>query len=243
MRCKVVRHRITIPTEFRNSANIKDGEYLGIYYDEKENHIVIDLNDRSKYKEEFSLNGKYELNSMYDNDVLGDLLNKVANDIKESKKSNIKIVANFEDAPKLYQTRFSECGLVVRTKTSYVNKFCEQCKGQLAKEWYDRLEVKCKYLEDKDKNTEKNQDEVIKNNNIEKSKLKSKKKSTTKPKKTKCHNENTEMQFVKLLFCCSKCGKQHNSGFLVDDDFMCVSCAKEDFKKFYNEYRKDKSDK
>lgn len=56
--------------------------------------------------------------------------------INEKKSTNnIKIVSNLEEGAKFSRQVVSDCGLVIRTKRSYLTKFCEVCKGQLAREY------------------------------------------------------------------------------------------------------------
>lgn len=268
MKCKVVRHRITIPQEIRNSANIKDGEFLDISYNANDNSIVINLNNK----------GFNALNENLEKE------NKPKTDIVKNKKrkQDRKIVANFMDADKLYKKYYSECGLVVRTKTRYVKDFCEDCKGQLAKEWEDKADVKCKYLEEEylSRNVEMNEIKDIEKNsdpcscepcisNEHLTKLKKQRKEeiknisksikeaniaidnniakiTNKSDEYICiGNSSTTIKPVKAdknqFLKCNSCEQFVKSGFLLDDDFVCKDCTLKDFKEFMKRMRGNKN--
>lgn len=268
MKCKVVRHRITIPTEIRNAANIQDGEYLDIEYDEDNNMIKIMLNSKLSV------------------DTKSDRIENKQKPKKRAAATNKKIEANFMDASKLYHQCFSECGLLVRTKNSYVKNACEKCRGKLAEEWSDRAEVHCSYL-GKDLNnrvidiiTERVHPEIteikqqrdkakkdIKNlsNNIKKAipcieveikEAKKKSKITVgrvkvnkneKSKNSKLKHKETAIiqpvSYADETVKCSVCGLFYSKGFKIDGDFLCKSCAIEDFKIFLKDYRKENGEK
>lgn len=139
MKYKLNKFRMTIPQEIRSKANIDGNGYIDISFDDNTGNIVISsklkpdtekvaIKKETKKKEPKKTEPKKEA--------------------KKSKKTTKpkKIEANFMDADKLYKAYYSECGLVVRTKNKYLNAFCEQCQGQLAREWEDRVEAHCKYL-------------------------------------------------------------------------------------------------
>lgn len=166
MKHEVKVYRLTLPKEVRDLANIPRDGFVDISYDENLKGIVIrnlenlELynNDATKDNNVTEGASKKPIDKELDThkkdiqnvpDKLEDNIEiKPTNaPVKKSQSTRNKIVANFEDAPNLYKAYFSECGLVVRTKTRYVNSFCEKCKGQLAREWEDKAEVKCRYLD------------------------------------------------------------------------------------------------
>lgn len=250
MKCKVVRHRITIPAEIRNAANIQDGDYLDIEYDTKNNMIQIKLK-------------QIELKQ------------------KKPAATNKKIEANFMDASNLYHQCFSECGLLVRTKNSYVRNACERCRGKLAEEWSDRAEIHCSYLDNDyinkvekyKKDSKEPKLEKIRNQrkkNIKEISDKLKKAEDTinisikeldfKPnisldnvkiitkKRSKnniVHTAETTINpvaFTNETVKCNDCGLYFTKGFYLDNDFLCKSCAMKDFERFLKKYRKENGD-
>ena len=108
-------NKITIPKEIRDKAGIVKNCEVDISYDEETNSVIISLQKDEIKKVEKVKN-----------------VEKVVTPKKQSKGR--KIVANYQDAEKLYRTSFSDCGLVVRTKQRYIDDFCKDCRGQLAKE-------------------------------------------------------------------------------------------------------------
>lgn len=272
MKCKVVRHRITIPTEIRNRANILDGEYLDIDLDENTGIITIkrESNVDNKVKSPQS-ETKVTKNSNID-----------SKSRKPAAATNKKIEANFMDADKLYNKCFSECGLLVRTKRSYVRNACEKCKGKLAEDWSDRVEIHCSYLENKYKDRLNEQDDCRESTNINSIRKQAKKdiddlssnikkavksidnqindlkdpvskigrvKITNRKSKSSKKNNLYEDTIIEPIAYkdesvrCTKCGLYYSKGFNVGDEFMCKSCTIEDFKDFMKKYRKVKGDK
>lgn len=138
MKYKLSKFRMTIPQEIRTKANIDGEGYVDISYDEATGNIIIS----SQLKPELEVTPEKAVSN---NEPKKKSTNKSTKKSTKSAKPR-KIEANFEDANKLYKAYFSECGLVVRTKNRYINDFCNDCQGQLAKEWEDRVEVQCKYL-------------------------------------------------------------------------------------------------
>ena len=59
--------------------------------------------------------------------------------------NGIKIESNLEEGSKFSRKIYSDCGLVIRTKRNYLDKFCEACQGELA---YQNgvLDHPCKYI-------------------------------------------------------------------------------------------------
>lgn len=248
MKYKLVKYRLTIPQEVREHSNIPKDGYVDISYDEKTGNIVIrEYNDNVKDEpKKISTDKPNKPNKP-------DKPNK-PNRTKED-KSNIsrrKIEANFMDADKLYKAYYSECGLVAKTKTRYVNDFCNECQGRLAKEWEDRVEVKCSRMIDNVKentinkikeNRKKELDNIsnsikeankvldVKINEIKKSKR------GRKPKqKIVTDLDNTTIQPVNIqenkYAKCVKCRQFFKSGFLLNDKFVCKECTKSDFKEY-----------
>lgn len=242
MKCKVVRNRITIPSEIRDAINLKDGEYLDVNLDVFTKNIVISVSDRCEPTLE---------------DKKVEKVKKTPKKVDAKVKSNCKkIEANYMDADKLYKAYYSECGLLVRTKNSYVKNACEKCQGKLAKEYEDRLDVHCSYLSkkvstelDKPVKQEKVKIEDIKkqrkteretiSSNIKKAvkvidKKVSKLDNQDKPKR--CTSDSTTIKPIRAdkdtLLKCKECGQLVRSGFLVDKDILCKECTTEDFKKY-----------
>lgn len=242
MKCKVVRNRITIPSEIRDAINLKDGEYLDVKLDVCTKNIVISISGRSEPILE---------------DKRVEKVKKTPKKVDAKVKSNCKkIEANYMNADKLYKAYYSECGLLVRTKNSYVKNACEKCQGKLAKEYEDRIDVHCSYLSNK-ANTEldnpikqekskveniKKQRKVEKenlSNNIKKAvevidKKVNKLNNQVEPKR--CTSDDTTIKPIRVgrdtLLKCKECGQLVKSGFLVDKDILCRECTIEDFKKY-----------
>lgn len=130
MLVKISKFRLTIPQEMREKAGLEKDGYIDINYDENTNSIIIknpcDIKDVVPIKPEKKI--------------------KVKSAQPQKHKKNV-IEANFMDADKLYKAYYSECGLVVRTKNKYINTFCDRCQGQLAREWEDKAEVRCRFTE------------------------------------------------------------------------------------------------
>lgn len=254
MECKVVRNRITIPAEVREKAKIQDGEYLDIYYNEKLNSIVIDLDKRH-------FDTKEVLDKWAEKCELKPDKSKKKEPKKPSVNNRNKIEANYMDADKLYKAYYSECGLLVRTKNSYVKSACERCQGKLAEEYEDRLDVHCSYIskriddnKDKSKNDYKTEikfddiEDIKKKRKSDIKEISNKIKKATKvidkkvnrlnnqDKPKRCTTDNTlirpfmaeDNKYLK----CNECGQYVERGFLVDDDFLCKKCTTEDFKKY-----------
>ena len=249
MKCKVYRNYITIPAEIRQQLNIKDGDFLDVSVDGNSfivKHYVEDYDPNAKITMELEKKPKSK--------------SKPKQEKKSTGKKIRKIEANFMDAPKLYKNYFSECGLVVRTKNRYVNDFCKDCQGQLALEWEDRADVKCKYLasktEEKCKDLEKEINDKKGSRHEEIQNLsKSIKKATEvldeqikeldppktkrgrRPKVTSKYGSDTTI--IKPVYSstdeflkCANCNQFVSSGFMLDDTFLCKECTKEDFKKY-----------
>lgn len=75
---------------------------------------------------------------------------------KQSNKANhkIKIESNLADAQNFKNKIYTDCKLVIRTKRSYINKFCEACQGQLAVE-YELENTNCPYMKKSRKSSSK----------------------------------------------------------------------------------------
>lgn len=238
MKYRIAQHRLTIPQEIREKANIPRNGIIEIYYDEKTGNVVIS----SKLRED------------------------EGHETKLNVSSPRKIEANFMDADKLSRTCYSECGLIVRTKNRYVSDFCEDCQGQLAKEWENRVDVQCSYLSKKSRELRHKQNPKVEEKKIEESKNKDKEKKKEEKKK-----EDIEIKVIKNLvptehkkrgrpkkqnrystgattlkpvatngeeaIRCAECGEFVVRGFMLDDDFLCKECAKADFKNYLKRMR------
>lgn len=262
MKHEIKVYRLTLPKELREKAHIPRDGFVEITYDENTGNLIIsgnvEENNSIEVKREKKVKKKVEVKTR------PNLSNKNA------------IEANFMDAPNLSKNYFSECGLVVKTKNKYVNSFCERCRGQLAKEWEDKADVHCRYLQEEFESKKANLDklsndvnpseehlEIIEHNDIEDLRHQRKKdiehitKSITeaskvidkkiesltqhskkgRPKKQKRYStSSTTIQPVTTgedrLLKCSECGEFYSKGFLVDEEFMCKECTKNDFKEY-----------
>lgn len=230
-------NRITIPKQLCNQLNINPGDSLDIIVDR--DSLVLNKVNRSD-------DGKVSSNCQ-----------------TCSTKHARSIVSNLEEGKKFKTKKYSECGLVIRTKTKYLNQFCEDCKGQLALE-YGVLDHPCKYnnipqrveiennIEDKKASSKKIINELVKNiskiqtnldkniNDISKSKSAHIVKSRNKNKL--CTTGDTIIQpiYNTEYIRCEGCGEFFNSGFLLDNVFRCKTCTMEDFQKYLNKNKKQK---
>lgn len=234
MKYKLTKYRLTIPQEIREHTNISRDGYIDISYDDKTGNIII-----SECKDK-------------NNQEIKPKKTEIKKDVQPKAKRR-KIEANFMNADKLYKAYYSECGLVAKTKTRYVNDFCNECQGKLAKEWEDRAEVKCSRLIENTKNNtineirknRKKELENISNSIKEANKVldvkinditKPKKRGRKPKKKVEIDKSNTVIKAVRFrentCMKCSNCGQYFKSGFLLDTTFMCGDCAKQDFKEY-----------
>lgn len=126
--------RVTIPKDICQKLNFKSGDELSLYI--QDNSVVISpIATRVETMEVTKVE-----------EVKTDAPIKSTEKSAKSKKTTIKIVSNLEEGSKLSRQIKSQCGLVIRTKTKYINAFCEQCQGQLARE-YGVKDHPCKYIE------------------------------------------------------------------------------------------------
>ena len=116
------RNQITIPKNLISELNLELGKYYEL--DIKNDQIVLDISH------------------VYD-EIEGTEVQPIKT-ISPSIKSTIKIESNLEEGKNFSRKVYSDCGLVIRTKRSYLNKFCEACQGQLA-EQYGIENHPCKY--------------------------------------------------------------------------------------------------
>ena len=108
------RNQITIPRNLIDELDLQ----LGKFYE-------LDISD-----------GKISLNITQAYDQIEDNTNIIPKITDNTNiNSNIKIESNLEEGKKFSRQVYSDCGLVIRTKRSYINKFCEACQGQLAREY------------------------------------------------------------------------------------------------------------
>ena len=114
------RNQITIPKNLINDLNLELGKYYELSYED--NRIILDISKN------------YDID---DNNF-----NKISSVSNAS--NNIKIVSNLDEGKSFSRQVYSDCKLVIRTKRSYLNKFCEVCQGQLAKE--NNIEHMCPYI-------------------------------------------------------------------------------------------------
>ena len=116
------RNQITIPKNLISELNLELGKYYEL--DIKNDQIILDISH------------------VYD-EIEGTEVQPIKT-IPPSIKSTIKIESNLEEGKNFSRKVYSDCGLVIRTKRSYLNKFCEACQGQLA-EQYGIENHPCKY--------------------------------------------------------------------------------------------------
>ena len=107
------RNQITIPKNLISELNLELGKYYEL--DIKNDQIVLDISH------------------VYDD--IEDTEVQPIKTISPSIKSTIKIESNLEEGKNFSRKVYSDCGLVIRTKRSYLNKFCEACQGQLAEQY------------------------------------------------------------------------------------------------------------
>lgn len=242
MKCKVVRNRITIPAEIRDRANLKDGDFLDVNLDGKTKNIIMSILDRGE---------------SVSKDKNVEKIKKTSKKVDSKVKSNCKkIEANYMDADKLYKAYYSECGLLVRTKNSYVRNACEKCQGKLAEEYEDRLDVHCSYLSKKinkepdnsikskkvdlkDIKKQRKSDKANISNNVKKAVKVIDKKISNLSKQVKpkiCTSDSTTIKPIRagkdILLKCIECGQLVKSGFLIDNNILCKECTTDDFKKY-----------
>lgn len=127
-------------------------------------NLVTDLGlELGKFYELNICEGKIELDitKSYDEPDVNKVENIESVSIKpikptedKSEKSSLftmKIVSNLEEGKKFSHQILSDCGLVIRTKRSYMTKFCEACNGKLSKE-YGEVKHPCPYLNNEKEN-------------------------------------------------------------------------------------------
>lgn len=107
------RNQITIPKNMINELDLELGKFYELRFEE--NKIVLDISQSY--------------------DQIEDEKTIIEPMKKENITSNIKIESNLEEGKSFSRQVYSDCGLVIRTKRSYINKFCEVCQGQLAREY------------------------------------------------------------------------------------------------------------
>ena len=210
------KRRITIPKEIFEQSGLKEGDITNIIY--ADGKIIITKNtNENKTTNYMSVTPKQV---------------KMEPGTNKTNKntSSIQIVSNIQDKDKYVRSTISECGLVVRSKRKYINQFCEKCKGQLIK---DKQNCKCIY----NKNIT-NEPKLTKTlvNEIKVNTQKLENKLTTDIEN---FSENrvyfkgdTVIEPVKYssgLQCCTNCEEYFTKGFLLNDDFYCKDCTKQNF--------------
>lgn len=136
-------YRITIPREIRDQLHLKENTKLQLNIQDNKIILSADLTkDILNSKEEIKVEEiKEELSTKEIKPVLIDRP-------KEYKKltiNGIKIESNLEEGEKFSRKVYSDCKLVIRTKRSYLEKFCSICQGELAYQ-YGVLDHPCKYI-------------------------------------------------------------------------------------------------
>ena len=62
------------------------------------------------------------------------------------------------------------------------------------------------------------------------------------PIKSTKHNESTNLEFVSFNSYkkCTHCKEYFNYGYLLNNEFYCPACTREDFIDFYEQYKKER---
>ena len=207
-------NRITLPKDICNQLNLEIGQQLELEI--VDDQIIISSNKIEKPVNKEIVKPKIEKHiEQKDNKV----------------DSKIIIKSNLEDAIKYVDPKFSECGLVVRSKRRYLRDFCNVCKGQLTHK-------NCIYFKEEENNNIINVKTV--KNEIFENIAKLQKQLDKKQSNLKSNRSSTTtlrpIQYDKAKKC-ENCDTKVTKGFLIDDDFMCTSCACEDFKKYLIKYK------
>jgi len=126
-------YRITIPREIRDELQLKECSKL--YMSIQNGNIIISTSnieiEPQKTEENINIKETKEIE-------------KEENQPKRQIGVR-QIVSNLEEGKNFSKKIYSDCGLVIRTKHSYMDKFCEDCQGKLAYE-YGVLDHPCKYI-------------------------------------------------------------------------------------------------
>lgn len=253
-------NRITIPKSIITELNYKQGDSFELSYDEDSKTFLLKFIDSDQTCENIQ-----KIDSLSEENKLKKDLESSNSIIKDTLFKR-KIVSNLEEGSKFSRKVYSNCELVIRTKKSYLKKFCNECKGQLVRE-YNLPYEKCPYLEEENrlhinKNTCKNSIQEL-NNNIEKLKNKINNKINDELKITNNHEikiqtdsknihkdilSKTKTKFDSSTIIspvkysdinrCNNCEEYFDKGFLLNDKFYCKKCTKESFLQFYNKYKK-----
>lgn len=311
--------RITLPKDFCIKYGLEEGDTLDI--DFIQDTLEIKKGNSNPIDNVTTDNTITEVQMKKDNINLNelkiDILKKSSTPIPEKKivkdpkdyiliRNNVKIVSNLDEGANFSRKVYSDCKLVIRTKTSYINKFCEQCHGYLAEKADHK--VVCPYIKEPivteipsanqkpidniKENIKKLQDTLsdkievlsqqssetrlssiintINKKPTEQQKVESKPKAEVKPtmevkpiiefkqeeipaknnnetiiKTTKKEkiigNDNSIIKPIMMLNFkkCYKCKEYYDTGFMVDNIFLCKDCTKEDVMNYINKNRKD----
>ena len=155
-------NRITIPKTIINELNLTIGQQLDLIIED--GRIILsteEIHSKESIKEEDKIIETKELET---NIVEEEILD--SNNIPENRPvikttNNIKIESNLTEGEKFSRKIYSECGLVIRTKNSYMNKFCEACQGELSKQ-YGVDKHPCKYIKESQNKIENSNLEILK---------------------------------------------------------------------------------
>lgn len=270
-------NRITIPKEIVNQLNLNQGQTFDLIIT-NDGNLLLNINNSNIEQVDNSLN-------IIQESKLEDIEDKIIKSDPTPVRFKHKIVSNLAESENFTRKVVSECGLLVRTKRSYLNKACEECQGYLA-EQYGRENHLCKYLDNSKTNIESEREEIqvkedekkedeskeVKadnpkvvieqekpktnkemiqniNNNINKLKetIDHKIDNIQKPvikqfTKTTKHNESTNLEFVSFNSYkkCTHCKEYFNYGYLLNNEFYCPACTREDFIDFYEQYKKER---
>lgn len=231
-------NRIVIPKEIRDSLNLQVGTLLDISI--KDGNIVLSTSNTGEQKD-ISTDTKKDIES----------INKV------SYVGGIKIASNLEEGSKYSSKYYSPCKLVIRTKNSYLRKFCDRCKGLLTKQ-YNLDESVCPYIS-KCTDDGVKQDERVestKTSTVEEQKstiakipevVKKPDSKTLKQKQAELlikegRKSITPISSNRNHFKCKECGEFYEQGFLVNDVFYCKGCTVKNFKKYFIKLKKFKEE-
>lgn len=225
------KRRVTIPLKLFEQSGLKEGDCANIYLEDGK--LII---TKETVKTQITSN-------------VSSLPKAVKTEPGKSKAdknegSSIIIKSNIEDLNKYVKSIVSECGLVVRSKRKYLNQFCEVCKGKLVEN-----NENCNCIYKKNELKEKQEQQIQQKDivtqiktNTEKLKEKIDKNIKSFSTGNVCFKDDTVIEPISYgckLQPCTNCSQYFTKGFLLNDDFYCKNCTKENFIE-YMKYKKER---
>lgn len=124
--------RISIPKSILPICGMVEGEYYDIdVYSDK---IIIHTKNNN------------DINTLEQSEsVSSDNVNNQSDTSHIVRSNTFELKSNLDQASSLSNTRYSKCGLIVKTKTKYVDNYCEKCQGKLLDLYKDK-EYDCPYI-------------------------------------------------------------------------------------------------